>query len=87
MEGFEFVLDFIKEADFGFDVCQEQLRYLWTTYCLRNDQYPDTYDYDNDIRDLYRIVNQNTTNCWVNSSEYNTDGFEEFDKFMCQFLI
>lgn len=87
MEEFEFMLDFIKEADFGFDVCQEQLRCLWTAYCLRNAQYPDTYEYDNDIRDLYKAVNQNTTNCWVDGNEYNIDGFEEFDKFMCQFLI
>lgn len=82
IEEFEFILDFAKEMDFDFQVACQQLRSLWTAYCLHNDMECDTKDYDNDIRFVYAVVVKNKSCQWVDNEEEGIVGFDLFDLFM-----
>lgn len=82
MEEFEFILDFVKDGDFGFSVCCRQLRSLWTAYCLHNNMECDTRCYDNDIRDIYNVLGKNTSCPWRDDDEEGIVGFELFDMYM-----
>lgn len=82
MEEFEFILDFARDGDFGYDVCCRQLRSLWTAYCLHNNMECDTRVYDNDIRDVYNVLEKNASCPWGDDDEEGIIGFELFDMYM-----
>lgn len=82
IEEFEFILDFAKKMDFYFQAARQQLRSLWTAYCLHNDMECDTKDYDNDIRTIYNVVSKNDSCQWVDNEEEGINGFDLFDLFM-----
>lgn len=79
MEEFEFILDFVKETDFGYTVCCRQLRSLWTAYCLHNNLNCDTGRYDNNIHHIYNIMSKNNSCTW--------NDFDSFDMYMCHELV
>lgn len=82
MEELEFILNFIKRTDFGYDVCRKQLRSLWTAYCFHTDIECDTRKYDNDIRTVYSTLEKNTSYPWSDIEDDGIIGFELFDMFM-----
>lgn len=82
MRELEFILNFIKETDFGYGVCCKQLRSLWTAYCFHNDIECDTREYDNDIRAIYSALEKNTSCPWKDIEDDGIIGFELFDMFM-----
>ncbi len=83
MKELDFILDFARDNDFGYDSCREQLRSLWTAYCLHNNLLPDTRLYDNDLLEIWNVVEKNTTHPWIwTDSEEKIEGFELFDLYM-----
>ncbi len=85
MKELDFILDFARNEDLGYDACCKQLRSLWTAYCLHNDLLPDTGLYDNDLLVIWNVVKKNTTHPWIwtdRDSEENGDAFESFDLYM-----
>lgn len=82
IEEFGFILDFAKEMYFEFRAARQQLRSLWTAYCLHNDMECDTAKYDNDIRAIYNVVAKNKSCQWVDNEEEGIVGFDLFDLFM-----
>ncbi len=81
----QFIRDFVADACFENDICCDQLRSLWTAYCLRHDLIVDTYEYDQSIMDIWNVIEdaggggEQDTAFWSN--------FDSFDDFMCAYLV
>jgi len=74
---FEFLREFAASNTFSYPTAREQLRALWTAYCLHNDIDVDTRNYDNGISAL-----------WLEMTE--DDGWQSiilFDVFMSRHLV
>lgn len=65
-------------------MCRDQLRHLWTAYCLRYDLDVDTSVYDNDLLSLWQKMDDTD-----NGGEPETAGWSDyhsFDIFMGAYL-
>jgi len=78
---FTFLVNFVLENCFHVKSAREQLRALWTAYCLHNDMEVDTACYDMDLRILWDYI----------PPEYAiTQGwtfYAGFDEFMCAHIV
>lgn len=86
----DFIIDYIREnvecipkmRKKGITcLCYNQLISLWTAYCLHNDVFPDTYEWDNDMLSLYHVI---ATKFDVEISEKDLN---EFDILMSTYLV
>lgn len=80
---FKCLLDFAKSAKFYYADSRNQLRDLWTAYCLHHDAYMDTKSYDKDLYEIWSGVlashgDPKDTPDWAS--------FETFDIFMGEHL-
>lgn len=66
------------------DVIKQQILSFWTTLCCLNDLNPDTYGYDTLLNEIYQMILKLIPND-ADASELKD--FEDFDKFMCQYLV
>ena len=87
MQEFEFIVDFIKEADFGYDVCRRQLRSLWTAYCLHNGYDCDTLQYDISLNEVWASIIQNNSCPWCDDEDEGVVGFDLFYDYMCEEVV
>lgn len=69
---------FARESCFDEDICRDQLRMLWTVYCLHHGLMVDTAEYDNNLLEMWNEIGDGT-------SEW--DGYNSFDAFMCKYLV
>lgn len=80
IEEFEFIVRNLK--DYG---SKEWCRILWTAFCLHHNLTPDTANYDTKIKELYHRI------CILKlldlGSFENPKNFEDFDGYMCEFLV
>ena len=76
---FEYMAGFAADVDLSVKVCREQLRSLWTAYCLHRNLVCDTSSYDSDLRKLWQAVESNATRTWVD--------FDRLDRYMCSHLV
>lgn len=78
---YEYIIDYINGASFDNEVCCDQLRCLWTVYCLHYDIEVDTYRYDSNLLKLWEEIlkTEEDTSDW---SDY-----ESFDNYMCRYLV
>ena len=77
---FDYILQFIAgEECLDGEVVQEQMRSLWTAYCLHANYDVDTAPYDNNMRELWNAVYENSANPFPD--------FDAFDTFMCKYLV
>lgn len=76
-----FLKSFAEESCFDEEICRDQLRMLWTAFCLHSNYDVDTYGYDLTLHELWEVLQEagDGTSDW---SDY--DGF---DKFMCAYLV
>lgn len=81
----QFIREFITGACFENDICCDQLRSLWTAYCLRYDLIVDTAGYDNDILALWNTM-EDVDNGGEPEMAFWSD-FDSFDNFMCAYLV
>ena len=72
---FQVIVDYARNADFDNSICWEQLRALWTTYCIHNKYECDTSAYDSKLIEIWSCMN-------MNESE-----FSRFDTYMCEHLV
>lgn len=80
-----FIHGFIMGTPFENEVCRDQLRCLWTAYCLRYDLTVDTAGYDNDLLGLWHTMED-----MGNGGEPETadrSDYDSFDEFMCRYLV
>lgn len=71
-----FMQDFIGGACFDEEVCRDQLRCLWTAYCLRHNLDVDTSGYDNDLLSLWQKMEDTD-----NGGEPETADWSDYDSF------
>lgn len=78
---FYYLIDYIGSAFFDQEICREQLRCLWTSYCLHYEVEVDTNRYDSNLLQLWRelLKTEADTADW--------SGFESFDNYMCRYLV
>lgn len=78
---FQYICAFAAQSSFDVEVCRDQLRALWTAYCLHNGLDVDTLQYDNELLRLWYVVSnfEEDTGDW--------GGYDSFDGFMCEYLI
>lgn len=78
---FAFLLQFVEESLMDEEICRDQLRALWTAYCIKKDFSPDTLPYDLACRDLWDKVSgsEADTGDWCD--------FDSFDSFMCDMMV
>lgn len=79
---FEFLKGFVQEGFLGVECCRNQLKALWTAYCIHQNLDVDTAPYDNDIMRLWNTMQDSGCNV---SDVWET--FEQFDDFLCQDLV
>lgn len=78
----DFIKEFVEDSPFDMEVCRDQLRSLWTAYCLHFDLDPDTYLYDNALRQVWKSIcdgGEESTADWSD--------FDSFENFMCVYLV
>lgn len=77
----EYLKEFVRQSCFDEELCRDQLRCLWTAYCLHHGLDVDTSGYDYDLMDLWNATAEDEpeTADW---SDYDS-----FDNFMCRFLV
>ncbi len=79
---YAYILSFIKEnADDDNTVCTEQLRALWTAFCLHQNIDVDTGNYDNAMLEIWEYL-QKTNNSLCASFDY-----EKFYNAMSEYLV
>lgn len=72
----EYIISFAKERDFEDKDEREQLRALWTAYCLHQNIDFDTFGYDMDIGCVWDAVVEGNNNL----------DKEAFMMYMCEYL-
>lgn len=77
----DYLLAFATESCFDTETCCDQLRSLWTAYCLHNRLDVDTRDYDLTLLEVWEVVSaEEEDNAYWSS-------FDSFDDFMCSWLV
>ena len=68
---------FVTHNQFDEKLSRNQLRALWTAYCFHNDFIVDTATYDRELLTLLEKI------------EYKKgwSDFDDFDNFMCAYLV
>lgn len=80
-EELEFILAFIEESSFDEELVCQQLRSLWTAYCLHHSLDVDTRDYDADITTIWTVMSENE-----DDNAYWSD-FDSLSSFLCAELV
>lgn len=78
---FQYIGSFVDEGCFDSELVCNQLRSLWTAYCLHHNLDVDTNGYDHDLTDIWAQVSatEDGTACWSD--------FDSFDAFMSADLV
>lgn len=77
----KFLFDFARESCFDVEVCRDQLRILWTAFCLHHGLDVDTLNYDCELQVLWNVISE---------SEPDTADWNDLDSFygfMCRWLV
>lgn len=83
---FAYILDFAKTTDFYYEVTRDQLRSLWTAYCIHCKYECDTYSYDTQLSQIWDVISKREG---VKSDEicpWSDGNFDLFDMFMGELL-
>ncbi len=77
----KYLKEFIRQSSFDEETSRDQLRCLWTAYCLHHRLDADTSGYDNDLLELWNTAAEDEpeTADWSD--------FDSFDNFMCKYLV
>lgn len=78
---FEFLKDFAKQQCFDVEILRDQLRCLWTAYCIHKDISTDTDAYDKSLAELWKVMQEEEpqTADWSDK--------DSFDTFLCRYLV
>ena len=82
----EFLVEFAKAAEPGewdHETCRNQLKALWTAYCIVNRYDVDTAGYDRDLNQLWNAV---ISTMDIAGSSHIFADYGCFDDYMCEDL-
>lgn len=77
----KYLKEFARQSWFDKEIGRNQLRCLWTAYCIHHGLEVDTSGYDIDLFGLWGIMME---------EESETEGwrdYDSFDNFMCEYLV
>ena len=77
----KYLKEFTRQNCFDGETIRDQLRCLWTAYCIHYGLDVDTLGYDNDLFALWDTLVE---------GEPETEGwrdYDSFDNFMCKYLV
>ena len=77
----KYLKEFARQNCFDGETIRDQLRCLWTAYCIHYGLDVDTLGYDNDLFALWDTLVE---------EESETEGwrdYDSFDNFMCKYLV
>lgn len=75
------IINFVKNEDVTEKIILQQLRCLWTAFCIRYDGMVDTGTYDSEFNELYDVLIESCP-----ALPDNMKDKEEFYNFMCEFM-
>lgn len=78
---FEYLRTFVQTSCFDEEICRDQLRILWTAFCLHYGMSVDTNIYDRYALVLWDLL-QEAGDGTAEWKDFNT-----FDNFMCKYLV
>lgn len=79
---YEYILEWIESReDLDGMVVMQQLRCLWTTYCLHQNLDVDTAEYDNRIMEMWDVMQENE------SAPYSSLEYGRFYNAMTKYLV
>lgn len=73
----QYIFSFVNEGCFDTEIACNQLRSLWTAYCLHHDLDVDTHRYDNALMEVWTLV--------AATEDYAAgwSSYDSFGDFMC----
>lgn len=83
----DFIIAFAKESPLRFTIVREQLRSLWTAYCLHKDLEPDTQRCNRELALVQGALNKSCPSEWRDKNVYPGLRRLEFNDFMCEELV
>ncbi len=75
-----FICCFVADNDLLIPIVTQQLRSLWTAYCIHCDYEPDTSGYDSDLCVVWIAITEKY------GKEAKSSDFERLDRFMGDLL-
>jgi hypothetical protein len=72
---------FTMDACFDVEICRDQLRCLWTAYCIHHDLEADTSRYDSSMKELWDAISQDEA-CTA-----DWDGYDSFYCYLAKYLV
>lgn len=78
---FKYMAAFAVESYLIEELARDQLRALWTAYCLHHNLDADAYEYDDDLSQLWEVVSE----AGDGTSEWSD--YDGFCNFMCRYLV
>ena len=76
-----YLKEFVRQSCFDEEIGRDQLRCLWTTYCLHHGLDADTSGYDNDLLDLWNTTAEDE------AETADWSGHDSFYDFMSRYLV
>lgn len=77
----EYLKEFARQSCFDDELSRDHLRCLWTAYCFHHNLDVDTARYDNDLLGVWNVMLEEEPKTADRSSH------DEFDSFMCRYLV
>ena len=77
----DYLKEFARQGCFDEELSRDQLRCLWTAYCLHHGLDADTSGYDNDLLELWDVVAEEE------AETADWSDHDSFDNFMCRYLV
>ena len=76
-----YILHFARESEFDNELICQQIRCLWTAYCLHNNLDPDTAAFDKDLSLVWNVISdtEDDTAYWNN--------LDSFSNYLCAELV
>ncbi len=69
----EYLKEFVRQGCFDGELSRDQLRCLWTAYCLHHRLDADTSGYDNDLKELWNPTTESEPET-ADGSDYDSFG-------------
>ena len=76
-----YIDSFVFENSFYEEIARDQLRILWTAYCLHHGLDADTKGYDDDLSRIWEAI------CDAECDTADWSDYESFQQFMCRYLV
>ena len=77
----KYLKEFARQSCFDEETSRDQLRCLWTAYCLHHGLDADTSGYDSGLLDLWDTMAEEE------AEKAGWSDYDSFDNFMCRYLV